>query len=175
MSLGMTGQLGDDLVHHVLESLVRPLGEVSVGVRSPSAALYRRLCDLLPISTGGHPCSGRLTPSLASSVSLLSRPRPNSLSLEGSCSDTRANKAESAPDTICSLRLTLYCTKNKVTSRSRCPHAHSEISAAPRRCLSWEYHQIKARTPLLKLKPRLSYRTCRLLHCCKSPPEELRA
>jgi len=35
-----------------------------------------------------------------------------------------------------------------------------------------KYHQIKARTPLLKPKAGLPYPACRLLQCCESPAEE---
>jgi transposase len=44
--------------------LVRARGEEPVAGRSPTGALRRRLCDLLPISIGRHPCSGRATPSV---------------------------------------------------------------------------------------------------------------
>src|SRR5262249_25261923 len=40
--------------------LVRARCEGAVAGRSPTGTLYRRLCDLLPISLGRHPRTGRL-------------------------------------------------------------------------------------------------------------------
>src|SRR6516162_1946963 len=52
--------LSNVYLHYVAGPLVRARCEEAVAGRSPTGTLYRRLCDLLPISLGRHPRTGRL-------------------------------------------------------------------------------------------------------------------
>lgn len=93
--------------------LVRTRGEGPVAGRSPTGALYRRLCDLLPISIGRHPrTGGPATP--VGEVRSHSRADQDQVGRVWSVrAKTRGKRGRNRPETIYFLGLTLYCTRNQ--------------------------------------------------------------
>src|ERR1700719_622636 len=93
--------------------LVRARCEGAVAGRSPTGTLYRRLCDLLPISLGRHPRTGRPA-STVGKIGLTLEPTKTKLVEFGRFAQKHAGKrGRNRPETIYFLGLTLYCTRNQ--------------------------------------------------------------
>src|SRR5215472_14772477 len=104
--------------------LVRARCEGAVAGRSPTGTLYRRLCDLLPISLGRHPRTGRL-------ASAVGKVRPYSRADQDQIGRVWSVRAETRGQ-----------TRQKPPGNYLLPGPHPVLHAEPKRKLQgWDAHR----------------------------------